>query len=215
MSVVCYTSIYGGYDQLKAHPDHPGIRAWVAYTDNPDLQCDGWDVVVEPARFEHPRLSAKWRKCHPPTEYDASIWIDGSMLIHDPQFFDAMLEGLAEADMVMFPHPDRTSVIAEAEVSTRMVKYRDLPVMSQAQTYVWSWGWRDDTLWASTTMARWHRPHVLQMGAAWFGECQNRTYQDQLSLPPLVDRYQVSVSSLPYSLWRNPWFGLRGHASDL
>ncbi len=209
---VAYTAIYGGYDTLKPHPDVDWLR-WVCYTDDPTLACDGWEVEYEPARFVHPRLSAKWRKCHPP-EAQLSIWIDGSMVVSDPAFFDEMAKRLVEHEWVMFAHPDRVSLMAEAAVSERMVKYHGLPVAAQAAHYIDEWGWLDDVLWASTTMGRRHTPVVLQAGAAWFAENERWTYQDQLSLPPVLDRYKIDVGALPHTLWRNPWFRLAAHSSD-
>lgn len=210
--MIVYTAIYGGYDRLKPHPDHPDVDGWVCFTDDPTVTCDGWVTAVEPARFPHPRLSAKWRKCHPPE--GRTVWVDGSMIIHDSSFFDAMSKGLAAADMCLFRHPVRSSIIAEAAVSEQMVKYRGLPVMRQAQSYC-ATGWVDGTLWASTTIGRNPTGVVLQAGAAWFAENEHWTYQDQISLPPILGRYGVDVEPLPYALWDNPWFQLAAHTSDL
>jgi hypothetical protein len=215
MTAVVYTSICGGYDTLRPHIDHPDITEWICYTDNPDLSCDGWRTVYKlSAPDVHPRMVAKRYKCYPPVEYDQSIWIDGCQEIIDPEFITATLELLESDDMVMWSHPDRTSIIAEAMASESMAKYHGLPVMRQAQHYCWSWGWPDDELWASTVIGRNHRPNVLALGADWFGECEYWTYQDQISLPPLVRRNGVSVAPLPYTLWRNPWFRRHHHASD-
>lgn len=213
MNLTVYTSIYGGYDRLKPHPQHAAVDQWLCFTDDPTVQCDGWDIVLEPARHPHPRMAAKWRKCHPP-EADWSIWVDGSVEFV-PAWIDACLAGLSVADMAMFPHPERTSLIDEARVSLAMRKYAGLPVLEQAQHYIDSWGWHDRELWAATTFARRHTPTVLQMGAAWYSECEHWTYQDQISLPPLLARYGIRPEPFPYSVWRNPWFRLHAHASHL
>jgi hypothetical protein len=215
---VVYTAIYGGYDELKPHPDHPDVEQWLCYTDDESLVgTPGWDVVVTSARFKHPRMDAKWWKCHPPEAvyYQSSIWIDGSMLIHDPDFFTTVIDLLGVDEMVMFQHPVRTSIIDEARVSEQMTKYAGLPVVQQAHHYCNEWGWHDRELWASTSIGRRHTSTMLQFGAAWFSECEGWTYQDQISLPPLLERYGIVPAALPHNLWKNPWFGLRGHASDL
>lgn len=213
MTFTVYTSIMGDYDSLKMHPEHDAVDRWLCFTDNPQIQCSGWETVLEPSRFSHPRLSAKWRKCHPP-ESTNSLWVDGSVQFN-ADYIDAILVGLESSDVVMFPHPERTSIIEEARVSERMIKYRGLPVMAQARHYLDAWGWPDNQLWASTTFGRRHTPEVMQFGAAWFAENENWTYQDQLSLPPVLARYGIRPEPLGYSLWRNPWFGLHGHASEL
>jgi hypothetical protein len=212
--MIAYTAIYGGYDQLNPHPDTDVIDEWICYTDDPDLRCDGWDVIVKPVDVSHPRMQAKWWKCHPPAA-DRSIWIDGCINVTNPCYFTVVADLLEVGDLVLFPHPQRTSIIAEAAVSEQMLKYADLPVSRQAHHYISDWGWTDHELWASTTLGRNHTPNVLQLGAAWFAECEHWTYQDQISLPPLVHRYDVDAIPLPHSLWANPWFHLTGHASAL
>lgn len=46
-----YTSIFGGYDTLKPHPDIPGVD-WVCFTDDPALRQDGWTVAVDRPRYD-------------------------------------------------------------------------------------------------------------------------------------------------------------------
>lgn len=209
MSLVAYTAIYGGYDPLHPHPEHPGVDAWICYTDDPDLCADGWTTVVEPPRYQHPRMSAKWRKCHPPLEAEASIWLDGSVQVTDPTYVD-MLADLIEpgaAEMAFFRHPQRDNIGDEARYSTGMRKYDGLPMIDQADRYMARRGDADRLgLWASTTFARRHTPRVLQMGAAWLAHCEMGTYQDQLSLPVLLADYGVRVAEIPGSLLANPWF---------
>jgi hypothetical protein len=214
---VVYTAIYGGYDRLQPHVDHPAIDEWVCFTDNPDLSCTGWDVrpVAMDKFHSHPRMQAKFWKCNPPPWSTQSIWIDGSMEVYDPEFYTTMLELLTESDVVMWSHPSRTSIVDEARVSEQMAKYHGLPVVQQAHHYCTEWGWADTELWASTTMGRNHTDPVLEFGLAWWHECLRWTYQDQISLPPLLERHGLAPAPLPYALWRNPWWRLHGHASDL
>jgi hypothetical protein len=219
--VIAYTAIYGGYDDLKPHPDHPIVTEWVAYTDNPHLVSDEWEVRYWPLPFNHPRLSAKWWKCHPPApDYvpgmaEASVWIDGSVAIHNPEYFDVLAEGLVKRPLTMFRHPDRDCIYAEADVSRSMMKYIGQPLEAQVGLYH-SRGWpANNGLWASTTFARRHTVEVLQFGAAWFAHNELLTYQDQLSLPVLLDQYGLTPAPIPGNLWNNPWFHVGSHASNL
>lgn len=210
--MIVYTSIYGGYDPLRPHPHHPDVGAWLCYTDDPNLSTPGWETVVEPGRFEHPRNSAKWRKCHPP-EADRSLWIDGSMNVHNPEFIDVVNGLLDTADMAFFPHPDRDNIRAEAQASLDLcpAKYGGLDVHGQVDRYERRKG-HQKGLWASTTFGRNHTPAVLQMGAAWMAHCDLLTYQDQLSLPVLLDDYGITVAPIPGHLAANPWYQWLGHA---
>lgn len=214
MTLVCYTSIYGAYDPLRPHPPHPSVDRWVCYTDNPALVCDGWETVVEPARYDHPRLAAKWRKCHPPEGADWSVWLDGSVNLTSGDYIDMLGKLLADADLAMFPHPDRSNIRDEAAASVTIAaaKYGGLDMHGQVDRYearklIGSLG-----LWATTTFARRHTPAVLQMGAAWMAHCDLETYQDQLSLPVLLDDYGLIVAQITEgTLTANPWFGWCAH----
>jgi TOD1/MUCI70, glycosyltransferase-like domain len=212
--MIAYTATYGGYDDLKPHPEHPLVDEWIAYTDDPSLDSDLWEVRYRPLPFAHPRLSAKWWKCHPP-EADATVWIDGSVVVHNPDYFDILAEGLLKQPITMFHHPDRNCIYQEVEASRGMAKYAGLPLDAQAQFYA-SRGWPvAGGLWASTTFARRHTAEVLQFGAAWFAHNELLTYQDQLSLPILLLQYGLTPSPIPGNLWRNDWFYVGGHASEL
>lgn len=214
MTVVAYTSIYGGYDPLRPHPIHPGVDRWVCYTDDPGLVCDGWETVVEPARYAHPRMSAKWRKCHPP-DADWSIWLDGSVLLTSIDYVDILAKLLATgADLAMFPHPDRGNIRDEAAASLACApaKYTGLDMHGQVDQYEARKPTGGLGLWATTTFARRHATAVLQMGAAWLAHCDLATYQDQLSLPVLLDDYGLTVAPIVGgTLTANPWFAWCGH----
>jgi hypothetical protein len=211
--IVAFTAIYGSYDQPKAHPEHPAISSWVCFTDNPDLTAPGWRVVYAPLRYKHPRMGAKWWKCHPPNA-DASIWLDGSVALHNAEYIDMLLEGLMRSDLVMFQHPARDCIYDEVGASEPMVKYFGCDLRGQVARYQ-SQGWpAHNGLWATTTFARNHTPAVLAMGGAWFAHNELLTYQDQLSLPPLLADYGLNPDPIPGNLWGNPWFTLAPHRDE-
>lgn len=209
-----YTAIYGGYDPLRPHPDHPGVDEWVCYTDDPTLEMEGWRVVVEAPKYPHPRLAAKWRKCHPPA--GNTLWIDGSVWIQNTDIIEAALDNLGWAEMTMFAHPNRDCIFPEVEASVGMAKYAGLEdAMRRQVNHYRANGWKENAgLWASTVIGRRDVKNVREFGAAWFAHCETFSYQDQLSLPYLLDRYGVRVAPLPYSLTNNPWFLWCGHNSD-
>jgi hypothetical protein len=52
------------------------------------------------------------------------------------------------------------------------------------------------------------------MGGAWFAHNELLTYQDQLSLPPLLADYGLNPDPIPGNLWGNPWFTLAPHRDE-
>jgi hypothetical protein len=209
--MICYTSIYGSYDRLWPHVEHPGVEKWLCYTDNPNLQTPGWESIVEPRPYANPRLSAKWRKAHPP-EAERSLWVDGSVHVDNSIYIDVVSELLETADMCFVPHPDRDNIRDEARASIiqQPHKYGQFDLDAQVKLYEDRIGTQKG-LWASTTFGRNHTPAVLQMGAAWFVHNELLSIQDQLSLPVLLDDYGITVAPIPGGLARNPLFRWRGH----
>lgn len=215
--MIVYTAIYGGYDRLWPHVDHPSVEKWLCYTDNPDLLAPGWETIVEPRPYANPRLSAKWRKCHPPEIVTAlgwgeSLWVDGSVQVDNPTYIDVVADLLETADMCFVPHPDRDNIADEARASIiqQPHKYGAFDLDAQVKLYEARKG-PQQGLWASTTFGRNHTPAVLQMGAAWFVHNELLSIQDQLSLPVLLDDYGITVAAIPGGLARNHLFRWRGH----
>lgn len=214
--MIVTTAIYGGYDHVKPHPDHPDVDEWVCYTDDPSLasNSDGWTVRHRPLPYQHPRLSAKWWKCHPPAGVQ-SLWVDGSVEILTADFIDDVLGSLDGADMAMWVHPWRDCIYQEAGASAPMRKYHDLPLQAQIDHYR-SLGWPDrNGLWASTVIGWSGSVEAATLGAAWFSHCEAFTYQDQLSLPPLIARYGTTVRPLPGPFVNPSRVRWHGHRSDL
>lgn len=212
--MISYTAVYGNYDELKQHPDSLRVSEWIAYTDDPDLKSDDWDVRYHPLPFQHPRMAAKWWKCHPPLEAMESVWIDGSVQLYNAAYFDVLAACLDDQPITMFVHPDRDCIYEEAVVSRMMLKYEGQALEQQVGLYEQR-GWPSHGgLWASTTFARRHTPRVLQFGAAWFAHNHLLTYQDQLSLPILLEQYGLTPAPIPGNLWRNDWFAVAHHRSD-
>ena len=135
--IVVYTSIFGGYDRLKPQPEIPGVD-FVCFTDDPSLEAPPWNVLVEHPRYEHPRMSAKYYKLFPHEVFPKNpltVWIDGSVTIKRADFPQAFLSHLNESGMALLPHPDRNDIYDEAELSIKMRKYFDQPILEQVAHY--------------------------------------------------------------------------------
>lgn len=211
MTVGLLTAVYDGYDTLKAYPAQTlcvktsvEVDA-VCVTDDPDLSCPGWRMVVEP-RAGHPNLAAKRPKMLP-WEYvdaDSSIWIDAAFRVVSPAFVSEAI-GLADP-IAQFPHPWRDCIYTETAASIPLPKYAGLPLSQQAQHYrdeyahPKRWG-----LWATGCIARQHTPEVRAFGEAWLDECGRWTYQDQISEAVVLRRFGLRPANLPGDHLANPW----------
>lgn len=209
--MIVYTAIYGDYDNLRPHLEIPGVD-WICYTDNEDLLDDprGWDVRLHRTRYRHPRLAAKWWKCHPPTDGKA-IWTDASITWVDAGYLLNIEEQLDNFDVALLPHIRRQCIYDEAFESWPLPKYVGQPIGAQIDFYRnYPWppmaGLYQGGIigWAGNVRAR-------QIGAAWFAHNWIFSYQDQISLPVILDQYDASVCWLGGGFWENPAFLYRHH----
>jgi hypothetical protein len=127
-----------------------------------------------------------------------------------------MRRRLAEADWAMFVHPDRDCIYDEAQSSASMVKYRNLPIIPQVDSYRSTVPPRGG-LYACTVIVR-REPAAGRVQAvhdSWWAENLKWTFQDQLSLPFVLRRTGgPDPVAIEESLWKNRWFDLLPHASE-
>lgn len=208
--VVCYTAIYGeGYDAPK---DVTGIGCrTVLYTDRPGLEADakanGWEEVrVEVFdRLPTAMLRAKWWKCRPEVATDdaaISLWIDGSITPY-AGYAAKCVDALTDVDMALTPHPWRDCIYDELEASVGLPKYDDEAMRAQCDAYQLMghpphWG-----LFASGAIARRNTRTVRELGAVWWRENLDRSWQDQLSLPVVVRNASGMrwAANMPWATW--------------
>ena len=236
MRAVIYTAIFGGYDTLKQPAAQDEACDFICFTDM-DLprRVGAWRIVpIRRDRRAHPRLQAKhfklmshqvfprgrlaWRYAvlSRRPHFDLSVWVDGSVRIMSPSFVGDMRERLADGPWAMFIHPDRDCIYEEAQESSGMRKYRDLPIFPQVEAYRSTVPPRGG-LHACTVIVR-REPvprRVVEVHGAWWAENLKWTYQDQLSLPYVLRRDGgPDPHPIRECLWNNPWFDILPHTSD-
>lgn len=216
MKVAIVTAIYGEYEYPKALPadlDDLGVVAYM-YSDSPQV-CDEaaelgyFSIQDDMLDVSTPMLKAKYWKTHPTSAApfrDASIWLDGSMSITVPAdvFIDNCLKALGEDDISFTPHPLRTCIYPEASVTKALARYGDCDPIAQVEFYRNVVGHPVNAgLMASGAFTVRHNDNTEQWGKLWWDECNNWTYQDQLSLP-VITRLMTMEGKLTWNT-RMPW----------
>jgi hypothetical protein len=216
-SRACYTAVFGGYDLLKPFPIDAGMPA-VCFTDDSALECSGWTIRVVEPRHEHPRMSAKYFKLMghvEMSEFDQTLWIDGSLRIDTPTFPEEALSYLECGDLALFFHPDRACIYTEAEVSAGMLKYQDQAVHDQVAHYREKGHPGNAGLYAGAVIARNQRSsEIAELNERWWAENLRWTYEDQLSLPPVLSELGIRPTIFAQNLWHNRWFHFTPHTSQ-
>lgn len=211
LAAVC--AIYGGYDLIPPVPD--GVDDAVLVTDVPVRS--GWRNVVEPSGA-HPRLAAKRPKVRPDlyTDCEASLWMDGSVHVLDDRFIRLVREKLEQHELVLWDHPeDRDCLLQEAQHCHSWPKYRDGPLLAQANHYLSQGMPEHFGLWAATCIARLHTDRMRAFGDAWHEEMERWTIQDQVSLPFLLWREGIGPGSFGIDQLDNDMVAWVDHADAI
>ncbi len=211
LAAVC--AIYGGYDLIPPVPE--GVDDAVLITDVPVRS--GWRNVVEPSH-DHPRLAAKRPRCRPDryTDCDASLWMDGSLHVLDDRFVQLVRQKLEQHEIVLWDHPeDRDCFLQEAEHCHDWGKYRDGPLLEQAQSYLAQGMPEHFGLWAAGCIGRRHNDRMRELGDAWLDEMQRWTIQDQVSLPYLFWKKEIEPGTFGIDQLDNDLVAWMAHAQEL
>lgn len=212
MSVAVYSAIFGQYDHPKPLPEDLRCPAFMVVDVKDDETAEaaerlGWRVI-RTSHLSHmtPMMRHKYLKLHPwvlLSNFDATIWMDGSMTIVVNNFVDLCLSALGDDEWSMVRHPVRNCIYDEANFSATLAwKYDAAGVMQQVETYrsfgmPKNWG-----LIATGMNVRRNTPAVRKWCKHWWYENVVRTHQDQLSLPVML---WLAKDELKWNM-NVPWF---------
>ena len=217
MSISVISAIYGPYDTVKPVMEQTvPVDDWIMVTDDIDVSYDaahkGWEVVFEPRPHMHPCMAAKIPKFNPElyVESDYALWVDASFT-YEPTMAQMAMDALEWGEIALFPHPHRTTIEAEAELSLTLPKYAHLPLREQVKHYK-NDGFEDTKLWATGVMAYSLGAHMRsEIGNAWLAECARWSYQDEISFPYVMRKYWQAPVPIGESQFTSPHVHLGGH----
>lgn len=216
--VAVISSIYGGYDQPTTPCEQYGVTDWLLVTDSQDPPPKPWRAIHKPRPDVDPRYAGKAAK-YQPFEFvdaDVAVWVDGRCEPCSPRFVQWLIESMGEADMAIYRHWGRSSILDEAKacLEENPAKYAGRPMVEQAQSYLVD-GYDDVNLWQTTFYAIRRNDRTVAMGKRWMEE-QDRfpdCLLDQIPLPPVIAECGVTVADLPGGFWdqHGKLFVLRPH----
>jgi hypothetical protein len=231
MSTVIYTAIFGDYDSLKQPVEQDIPCDFICFTDCLAAGIDGaWRIIHIPAKADaHPRMRAKffklmshkifpgghlafryngWRRIFKPKKYSASIWIDGRFQVTSSSFARDLVSIVDSSGWAMFRHSVRDCIYDEAAESRLMRKYRNVPLDAQVAAYRNAGFPEKSGLYECGIIAR-REPlsfPLKAINAQWWDDNLRWTYQDQVSLPFVLQDYPASRPAIiPGQLFSNHW----------
>jgi hypothetical protein len=208
MTIAVLTANFGGYDQPHPLPAQDIAPEAILVSDRP-LEVEGWtNVVVPPVGRVDPRHAAKAPKMVPRAFTDAEVvvWLDGHLEVRTTSLISDLVTQLGDEEFGAFRHTFMDSISAEAELASKLFKYRGYKLRAQAQHYLDSghpdkWG-----MWTSGLTVRRMTSRVEAMGRAWHAEAKLWGTEDQIALPVVLRNHGIIPVDLPFEGW---WAGKR------
>lgn len=199
-----YTVLYGDRDRLLAQP----VRAasgldFIAFTDDPAADWPGWTSRTLPQRLPgDPVRSARYAKFHPHVllpDYDASLYIDATVLLRQPPeaLFAALLDGHADT-MACLAHSHRACVLDEVRAVLGL-SYDDPELCLRQMAVCAQAGWRGTVklTWSGLLLRHHHHPRVVAMMQAWWEHVLRFSRRDQLSFAFVAEQQGFAFTAHP------------------
>ena len=213
VSVALVTAIYGGHDNLRPLPAGHGFDDAVCVTDNPELEAEGWRVIVLPSS-EQPRLAAKHPRMLPFdfVDTDVAVWLDAAFEVVGDGFAEFCLDSLADKNLIAWEHPEnRNCLYQEATYCQDWPKYSSEPIREQTAHYRELGMPEGFGLWACGTLVWRNSAEAKEFGQAWLQENKRWSIQDQVSFPFLLWQLKPSFGVFPAHEFLNPYLKWHHH----
>ncbi len=212
-----YTTLYGDYDPLPAQPARAGSTLdFIAFVPEPDRLAGApgaadWSLRRLPPRVAaDPARSARYAKMHPHRllpEYDASLYIDCSVLLTAPPeaLFDALLFGQTDT-MACLRHgyrdnvPDEVLAVLELDLDSPEACFAQLAAYAEA-----GWQGRVGLTWSGLLLRFHHDPRVVAAMELWWEQVLRFSRRDQLSFAYVAEALDFPFVAHDFSNRESPW----------
>ena len=189
--IAVVTAIGGGKDQLQAPVTRFESADYLAYTDDPDLRVEGWEVRRLPqwstdavyARRRHARAVKILQTMLVPG-YDFYIWHDATHeVIMDPAELVRRFLPTDEHHFAVYRHKSRGCIYDEAKAILEVRLDDPDNVRRQVRDYRRAGMPRNAGLWETGVLIRRNSEVTRRLELAWWDQLARYSSRDQLSLP--------------------------------
>jgi len=219
--IIIYTSIYGNYDKLKEQPKFENVE-YVCFTDNPLLVHPTWKIIHNnkimigrPDVYKAKYFKMKSHELFPDADY--TIFIDASIQIRHNNFIQILLNYLGEHDYGIYIHPKRGCIYQEHKIllkskSQKMKKI--LPIINKQLEHYGKEGIPQNFgLWACGILIRKNTEYNKKINELWWEEILKWSYRDQLSLPYILWKNNLSIDTIRLNQYADQLFKIHVHSS--
>jgi hypothetical protein len=204
MKIAVHTANLGNFDRVQRPVGQSLHHDWHCFTDKD----------FPPIAGLTPRLQYRIPKTHAwqmKPGYDYYVWLDGSVTLAPKDSLQWLINQLGNHDMVLFEHPDRSTVQEEVTyleekkehpyIKSRYANglHREQLATIKESEYI------DKVLYASTILA--YRPidAVKKMMEEWLYTSVRYFTCDQVALPYLLWKHGVQVAEIHLDPFKNPF----------
>lgn len=189
---ICYTALFGPYEELKDPLIIPEGWRFICYTDQL-LKSDVWEIVKMDV-VDTPQRTARWVKIMGWIDWEFSMWVDASFEIRvDLNGWWALR---FKSPFSAARHPLRTDIYAECRSCVVNNRGDNGKVLLQEEKYKRLGFPMHTGIITSGILLRENTPECIRLHEAWWKELHEQSVRDQLSfafvsyLSPLVHTYQ-------------------------
>jgi hypothetical protein len=214
MKIAIYTAIFGNYDKLK--PAFPGYDCF-CFTDQ-DFDEKDWkilqiDLLQSNCKFKTPeRLTARKVKTLPHhylPDYDAWLWVDGSVEVKKDPF------ELIQSTKEFTAHEHHISNIIQnfyREGINIVALNMEKPdrIIAQLNKYIQEGFVQKFPHYETAVVIRKNTPKVNNFNESWWEEIKNHSIRDQISLPYCLWKNDIQLQYFPKNILKNSYFKWEG-----
>jgi hypothetical protein len=197
-STCVISCVFNDYDLIPPVPD--GFDEAILVSDK-DVRSDWKNIVLK--NDLGPIYKSKLVKMRPDifTTANYSVYMDANFRDSRGWLSGNFLPKLDSSEFIIIKHPERVSVEDEVKFSTNIPKYKNYDLSDQFR-YLQTCGFSDDIgLFATGLIGRVHSEKVKYLGNEWL--LQNLIFSPhcQISLPFLLQKYNVNYTVINENLW--------------
>lgn len=209
------TAITGGIDQERLQ-QNAGI---FVYDETARRLPFPRHDVNQRLRSKYFKMSTHW--LHP--EFSSYIWVDGSFTIDSDGLRSWLIAQLGTADCAFFKHPERQSILEEFDAVMHAItkgdeyiriRYGNESMKAQVDSYIdEGFPVGNFPLLYGGLFIRRNLPYVNAAFDHWLIENLKWTIQDQLSLPYILWKHNLTFKVINGSSSTGPYYSNQGHVT--
>ena len=210
---------YGDYDKSVSNINNiknKNYFDWYYFTDKFTNIKNGWNIIAKnyyniDNDFNHKKIHnnnnnymySKYIKCQHHKidilkKYKYIIHLDGSFEITNINFVNDILSIIRKNIFFIFEHYYRNTIEEEYIISNTIKKYENQNMLMQIKRYYKN-KYIDNTLYESGFFIYKKTNKTIKLMNEWFNEIIDYSFQDQISLPYIIQKYNIN----PYILNEN------------